>query len=31
MFLEILQGSQENTCARDSFLTKLQALGLQLY
>ena len=24
MFLEILQNSQENTCARDSFLTKFQ-------
>ena len=27
MFLEISQNSQENTCARDSFLIKLQALG----
>ena len=27
MFLEISQKSQENTCARDSFLTKLQASG----
>ena len=27
MFLEILQDSQENTCARDSFLIKLRALG----
>ena len=25
-FLEILQNSQENTCARFSFLIKLQAL-----
>ena len=25
MFLENSQNSQENTCARDSFLTKLQA------
>ena len=25
MFLEILQNSQENTCARSSFLIKLQA------
>ena len=25
VFLEILQNSQENTCARDSFLIKLQA------
>ena len=30
-FLEILQNSQENTCARVSFLIKLQALALQLY
>ena len=27
MFLEISQNSQENTCARVSFLTKLQASG----
>ena len=27
MFLQILQTSQENTCARVSFLIKLQALG----
>ena len=27
VFLEILQNSQENTCARVSFLIKLQALG----
>ena len=25
MFIEILQNSQENTCARDSFLVKFQA------
>ena len=31
VLLEISQNSQENSCARDSFLTKLQALGLQLY
>ena len=31
MFLEISQNSQKNTCARDSFLIKLQASGLQLY
>ena len=31
MFLEISQNSQENTCARISFLRKLQALELQLY
>ena len=31
VFLEISQNSQENTCARVSFLIKLQALGLQLY
>ena len=31
IFLEILQNSQENTCARISFLIKLQALDLQLY
>ena len=28
LFLEILQNSQENTCARVSFLTKLQASGM---
>ena len=28
VFLEISQNSQVNTCARDSFLIKLQALGL---
>ena len=27
VFLEILQNSQENTCARASFLIKLQAWG----
>ena len=31
VLLEISQNSQENTCARVSFLIKLQALGLQLY
>ena len=31
VFLEILQISKENNCARVSFLIKLQALGLQLY
>ena len=31
VFLEISQNSQENTCARVSFLKKLQALGLQFY
>ena len=30
VFLEISQNSQENTCARVSFLIKLQASGLQL-
>ena len=30
-FLKILQNSQENACARDSFLIKFQGLGLQLY
>ena len=30
VFLEISQNSQENTCARVSFLIKLQT-GLQLY
>ena len=29
VFLKILQNSQENTCSRDSFLIKFQALGLQ--
>ena len=31
VLLEISQSSQENTCARVSFLIKLQASGLQLY
>ena len=31
VFLEISQNSQANTCARASFLIKLQASGLQLY
>ena len=31
VFLEISQNSQENTCARVSFLIKLQGSGLQLY
>ena len=31
MFLEISQSSQENTCARASFLIKMQAWDLQLY
>ena len=31
MFLRILQNSQEGTCARVSFLIKLQVWGLQLY
>ena len=31
VFLEISQNSQENTCARASFLIKLKAWGLQLY
>ena len=31
LFLEISQNSQENTCARVSFLIKLQVLALQLY
>ena len=31
VFLEISQNSQENTCARVSFLINLQASGLQLY
>ena len=30
VFLEILQNSQENICARASFLIKLQASGLQI-
>ena len=31
VFLEISQNSQENTCARVSFLVKLQASSLQFY
>ena len=31
VFLENSQNSTENTCARVSFLIKLQAIGLQLY
>ena len=31
VFLKISQNSQEYTCARASFLIKLQALGPQLY
>ena len=31
VFLEIWQNSQENTCARVSFLIKLQASGLHYY
>ena len=31
VFLEIWQNSQESNCARDSFLIKLQASGMQLY
>ena len=31
VFLEISQNAQENTCARVSFLVKLQPSGLQLY
>ena len=31
LFLEISQSSQENACARVSFLIKLMASGLQLY
>ena len=31
VLLEISQNSQENTCARVSFLIKWQAWGLQLY
>ena len=29
--LEISQNSEESTCVRDSFLIKLQTIGLQLY
>ena len=31
VFLKISQNSQENTCARVSFLMKLQASGQQRY
>ena len=31
VFLANSQNSQENTCAKISFLIKLEALGLQLY
>ena len=31
VFLKISQNSQENTCARISFLIKLQVSGVQLY
>ena len=31
VFLEISQNSQENTCARVSFLIKFVGLGLQIY
>ena len=31
VFLEISKNSHENTCARISFLVKLQASGLQFY
>ena len=31
VLLEISQNSQESTCARISFLTKLQAWGLRFY
>ena len=31
VFFKMLQNSQENTCARVSFLIKLQAWGLRLY
>ena len=31
VLLEISQNSQKNTCARGSFLIKLQASGLQIY
>ena len=31
VFLQISQNSQENTCARVSFLIKLQAWDLQIY
>ena len=31
VFLEISKNSQENTCARGSFLIKMQVWGMQLY
>ena len=31
VFLEILENSQENTCARVSFFNKAAGLALQLY
>ena len=31
VFLEISQNLQEKICVRDSFLTRLHVLGLQLY
>ena len=31
VIIEILQNSQENNCARVSFVIKLQASGLQLF
>ena len=31
VFIKKSQDSQENTCARASFLIKVQARGLQLY
>ena len=31
VFLEVLQNSQEKTCARISFLIKLKPWGLQIY
>ena len=31
VFLEISQNSQENTCARVSFLIELQVSGMQIY
>ena len=31
VFLEISENSQENACARVSFLIKFQVWGLQLY
>ena len=31
VFLEISQNSEDNICARVSFLTKLEAWGMQIY